>query len=128
MTNVINALNAALETPSAPLTPHQPIIVGAGAKLRSGLSARKIATKIIARQSEAGAPVGDIFSENSNIMETMLVIMIEEIISALQLDAKIEITIDPGVQVTTIGTGNLGSPVPSQGATTNIASGVGVIR
>ena len=61
-------------------------------------------------------------------MESMIVVVVEEIISALQLDAKIEVIIPPGVQVTTVGVGNLGGPVISQGATTNIAIGTGVIR
>jgi hypothetical protein len=38
------------------------------------------------------------------------------------------VAIAPGVQVTTTGVGNLGGPIISQGATTNIASGGGVIR
>jgi hypothetical protein len=36
--------------------------------------------------------------------------------------------IAPGIGVTTIGVGNLGAPVVSNGITTTIASGYGVIR
>lgn len=128
LSNVIKVLKAAFTVPNKPLTPLPPQLLVVGAKLRPGLSPRTITSRIIARQSEAGAPSGDIYSESSNIMESMTTIMIEEIISSLQLDAKIEIVIPPGVQVTTMGAGNLGGPVISQGATTNIASGSGVIR
>lgn len=128
MTKVINSIKAAFNVPRTPINPLPPQLLMVGANLRPGLSARNIASRVIARQTEAGAPVGDIFSENNNIMESMTVIMIEEIISALQLEAKIEVAIPPGVQVTTTGLGNMGGPVISQGATTNIASGGGVIR
>ena len=128
ISNVIEVLKAAFTVPNKPITPLPPQLLVAGAILRPGLSPRTITSRIIARQSEAGAPSGDIYSESSNVMESMTTIMVEEIISALQLDAKIEIVIPPGVQVTTMGAGNMGGPVISQGATTNIASGSGVIR
>jgi len=128
MTNVINMLKAAFSTPRTPLESLPPQLILVGARLRPGLSARNIASRVIARQSEAGAPVGDVFSQNSNIMESMTVILIEEIISAMQLDAKIEVVVPPGVQVTTTGLGNMGGPVISQGATTNVGVGEGVIR
>lgn len=128
MSNVIKTLKAAFSVPRTPIESLPPQLVMVGAKLRPGLSARNIASRVIARQSEAGAPVGDVFSENSNVMESMTVILVEEIISALQLDAKIEVVVPPGVQVTTTGLGNMGGPVISQGATTNLAKGEGVIR
>jgi len=121
-------LKAAFSTPRTPLESLPPQLILVGARLRPGLSARNIASRVIARQSEAGAPVGDVFSQNSNIMESMTVILIEEIISAMQLDAKIEVVVPPGVQVTTTGLGNMGGPVISQGATTNVGVGEGVIR
>jgi len=128
MTNVINTLKAAFSVPRTPIESIPPQLLLVGARLRPGLSSRNVAARVIARQSETGAPVGDIFSENSNVMESMIVVIVEEVISALQLDAKIEIVVPPGVQVTTTGLGNMGGPVISQGATTAIAKGEGVIR
>jgi hypothetical protein len=128
MTSVIKTLKAAFTMPSKPITPLPTRNMVTGVKLRPGLSPRTIASRIIARQSEAGAPFGDIFSGSNNIMESMTNIMVEEVVSAFQLEAKIEIVIPPGVQVTTTGIGNLGGPVISRGVTSNIASGDGVIR
>jgi hypothetical protein len=128
ISKVIESLKAAFNVPRTPINPLPPQLLVVGANLRPGLSPTNIASRVIARQTEAGAPAGDIFSENDNIMEPMIVVIVEEIISALQLEAKIEVAIPPGVQVTTLGTGNLGGPVVSAGATTNIASGSGVIR
>jgi hypothetical protein len=47
---------------------------------------------------------------------------------ALLNEAKIEVVIPPGVQVLTVGPGNLGGAVISQGATTSMGIGNGVIR
>ena len=128
ITKVIDTLKAAFNVPRTPINPLPPQLLVVGANLRPGLSPINIASRVIARQTEAGAPAGDIFSETNNIMEPMIVVMVEEIVNALMTEAKIEIAIPPGVQVTTTGVGNLGGPIVSLGATTNTASGSGVIR
>jgi len=128
MSSVLSTLNAAFKVQQKPVTQMPPPLLMVGAKLRPGLSARQIASRIISRQSEAGAPVGDIFSEDNNISEAMETIRIQEIVNAILTEAKVEITIPPGIQVSTIGVGNYGAPVVSQGATTAIASGDGIIR
>jgi hypothetical protein len=55
-------------------------------------------------------------------------IAVEEIIKGYLKDAKIEVAIPPGTPVVTYGIGNLGAPVVSQGTTTSIVSGTGIIR
>lgn len=127
MSSILNIINAAFTVPQQPVTPLPPPLLLIGANLRPGLSAKTIASRIISRQSEAGAPVGDIFSKSNNVAESMEVIRLEEIINAILIEAKIEIVVPPGVQVTTIGMA-MGGPVVSQGATTSIAQGYGVIR
>jgi hypothetical protein len=72
--------------------------------------------------------VGDVFEDGENTAEKMELIRIEEIINAIQTEAKIEIAILPGVGIAGVGFGNLGAPVFIQGVTTAIASGKGVIR
>ena len=72
--------------------------------------------------------VGDVFADGPNTSEAMELIRIEEIVNALLTEAKIEIVIPPGIGVTTVGVGNLGLPVISQGTTTSPAVGSGVIR
>lgn len=128
ISNILGIIAAAFKTPQQPVTPLPPPLLLLGGNLRPGLSAKSIASRIISRQSEAGAPAGDIYSKSNNVAESMEVIRIQEILNALQLEGKIEIVIPPGIQVTTIGVGNLGGPVISQGATTAIAQGYGVIR
>lgn len=128
ISNILGIITAAFKTPQQPVTQLPPPLLMIGGNMRPGLSAKSIAARIISRQSEAGAPAGDIFSKSNNIAESMYVILVQEVVNALLLEGKIEIVIPPGVQVTTVGVGNLGGPVISQGATTAIAQGYGVIR
>jgi precorrin-3B methylase len=86
-----------------------------------------IASKIITRQAEAGAPVGVLPSGGVNISEIMEMIRVEEIISALQTDAKIDVAIAPGITLTAQGA-NGGGPVVCLGQTIGIGSGNGIIR
>ena len=128
MNGIINKILTTFNIPKKPVSSLPPQLLLIGAKLRPGLSARDVTSRIISRQSEAGAPVGDIFSKSPNVMESMTSIIIDEVVKSIQLDAKIEVVIPPGVQVTTTGLGNMGAPIISQGATTNIGFGEGVIR
>lgn len=128
MNNILKVIKGAFNIPKKPLTPLPPPLILTGANLRTGLSAKDIAARIISRQSEAGAPVGDIFSDSGNMSELMEVIRVQEIINAIHLEGKIEVVIPPGVQVQCVGVGNAGIPVISQGVTVNMAVGNGIIR
>jgi hypothetical protein len=126
---ILNVLKGAMDIVNIPIEPLPPPLVLTGANIRPGLSARNIASRIIQRQSEAGAPQGAVFSEGENISEKMELIRIEEILYALLNESKIEIAIPPAsIQVSTVGVGNLGIPIITSGANTNIVPGVGVIR
>jgi hypothetical protein len=128
ISGVLNIILSAFSIPDGPIAPLPPPLILVGAKLRPGVSASAVASRIISRQSEAGRQVGDVFADGPNNEEAMEVIRIEEIINAVLTEAKIEVVIPPGVSVTTIGVGNLGAPVISQGATTTMGIGDGVIR
>ena len=128
ISTVLDIITTAFKIPDAPLSPLPPPLIYSGGQLRPGLSVRNIAARIISRQSEAGAPVGVLPDGSKNIAEAMEVIRIEEIINALLTEGKVEVVIPPGVQVSTVGIGNLGAPVISQGATTNFGIGQGIIR
>jgi len=128
ISGILSIINSAFAIPNTPVTPLPPPLLVTGANLRSGITAGEIASRIISRQSEAGLVVGDVFGDGPNTAQAMELIRIEEIVNALLTEAKIEIAIPPGISVTTIGIGNLGVPVISNGVTTNIAVGSGVIR
>lgn len=128
ISSILNMIMAAFNLPQKPVAPLPPPLIMLGAKLRPGISPSTIASRIISRQSEAGLVVGDVFADGPNTNEAMWVIAIEEIINSLQTESKIDVVIPPGVAVMTVGVGNMGAPVVSQGITTNMAIGDGIIR
>ena len=122
--SVITGLLTNLRSPAPPIPPPTILL---SSPLRPGLSAKLIASKIIARQSEAGVPAGVLPSGNDNLAELMEVIRVEEIINAILNDARIDVAIPFGIPVETMGS-NAGGPVPSLGVTTGIGTGTGIIR
>jgi hypothetical protein len=128
ISGVLNIILSAFSIPDEPVAPLPPPLIMIGAKLRPGVSASAVASRIISRQSEAGRQVGDVFADGPNNEEAMELIRIEEIINAVLTEAKVDVVIPPGISVMTIGVGNLGAPVVSQGATTTMGIGDGIIR
>jgi len=128
ISGVLNLILMAFSIPDSPVSALPPPLILTGAKLRPGLSSQAIAARIISRQSEAGRQVGNVFADGPNVEEAMEVIRVEEIINAIHTEAVVNIVIPPGTAVSTVGVGNLGAPVVSQGATTAMAIGDGIIR
>ena len=128
ISGILNLILSIFRIPSEPATPLPPPLIMAGAKLRQGVSAQAIASKIISRQSESGRQVGDVFADGPNKEEAMEVIRVEEIINAILTESKIEVVIPPGISVMTVGVGNMGAPVISQGVTTTMGVGDGIFR
>jgi hypothetical protein len=128
ISGVLNIILSAFSIPDEPVAPLPPPLIMIGAKLRPGVSASAVASRIISRQSEAGRQVGDVFADGPNNEEAMELIRIEEIINAVLTEAKVDVVIPPGISVMTSGVGNLGAPVVSQGATTTMGIGDGIIR
>lgn len=115
-----------LQNSSSSATLPTPLILIGGAS-RSGLSPTKIASRIIQRKSEAGLPIGALPSGSVSPDELMERIRIEEIIRALQEDAKITVAIPPGTTLTAAGASPSG-PVNVVGSTITITTGYAVIQ
>lgn len=98
-----------------------------GVPLRPGLSPTKIASRIIARKSEAGLPVGALPSGGAAPDEIMERIRIEEIVNALQDEAIISVAVPPGITLSAAGISPTG-PVTVFGSTILFAKGYGVIQ
>jgi hypothetical protein len=103
------------------------ILILSGVPRRPGLSPTKIASRIIARKSEAGLPVGALPSGGASPDEIMERIRIEEIVKALQQEALITVAIPPGITVSAAGISPTG-PVSVFGSTIYYAKGFGVIQ
>jgi hypothetical protein len=115
-----------IQTIGSPTKVPSPLVL-VGSPLRPGLSPTKIASRIIARKSEAGLPVGVLPSGGVAPDELMERIRIEEIIKGLQQDALLTVVIPPGTTLTAAGTSPSG-PVTVFGSTITITTGYGIIQ
>ena len=128
ITSVVDIVLAAFKSVKTPVSPLPPQLILLGGNLRPGISASDMASKVISRASEVGKQVGDVFADGPNVDEAMEVIRMETLTDALLNDAVVNVVIPPGISVSTLGVGNAGLPVISQGVTTNMAIGNGIIR
>lgn len=97
------------------------------AKLRPGLNAEILTSSIVSRFPEAGIPTGPLEGGAPNVMEAFVKVVIEEIVTAIQEDMRIDLAVDAGINSVVFGT-NYGGPVTSAGASTAPHTGVGVAR
>lgn len=95
------------------------------AKTRPGLNAEILTASITSRFEEAGIPSGPLIGGTPNVMENFVKIMMEEIVTAIQTDMRVDIATDPGATVTASGA-NSGGPVLAVGATTAPHSATGI--
>lgn len=95
------------------------------AKTRPGLNSEILTASIVSRFEEAGLPSGPLVGGTPNVMENFVKIMIEEIVTAIQTDMRVDIATDPGAVVTASGA-NSGGPVVAVGATTAPHSATGI--
>lgn len=126
--SVIGGFNRILKLESSGTQPSVPTpLIILGGQNRPGLSPTKIASRIIARKSEAGLPVGALPSGGISPDEIMERIRVEEIIKALQREAILSVGIPPGTTLTAAGT-SLAGPVTVFGSTITYTKGYGVIQ
>lgn len=126
--SIISGFDKVLKLSSVGASPPIPApLILIGVPRKSGLSPIKIASKIIARKSEAGLPVGALPSGSVNPDEIMERIRIEEIVKAIQEDASITVAIPPGLTITAAGISPAG-PVSVVGSSILPFKGYGVIQ
>lgn len=126
--SICNSVNNLIESVRPPATPIPAPILAIGAIYRPGISPMLVASNIISRQSEAGAPYGPMADGSKNVSEAMERIRVEEIIKALKYDSQIEIAIPPGGITVTATGANSGGPVTVVGMNTNFVQGFGIIQ
>lgn len=118
----------ALLIPTISLKTMPPLLILAGAQYRTGLSPRNIANRIKSRigDSSVGGYIADLPDGSENVMNKVYEIIAEEIVSALQTEAKIDVTIKAGQQVdgTFVGWGS----GKINGVTTTVGTGNAIIR
>jgi len=125
---IIGGFNKILNLSSVGGPPPVPTpLILIGVPLRAGLSPTKIASRIIARKSEAGLPVGALPSGGINPDEIMERIRLEEIVKAIQQDMIISVAVPPGITLTAAGISPTG-PVSVFGSTITFTKGYGVAQ
>lgn len=128
LNNIIKQIANILSLARTPLVPIQAALIIGGSVQRPGLSPMLIASNIIRRQSEAGAPSGPMPDGSSNVAEAMERIRVEEIVNAIKSDMKIEVGIPVGgIQIQGTGTA-AGVPVVVEGFNINPVHGDGIAR
>lgn len=126
--SMAKSISSMIESVKMPSPTIPSVILALSTIKRPGLSAIDIASNIIRRQSEAGAPYGPAEDGTQNVSEAMERIRIEEIVKALRLDSRIQVSIPiGGIQIFGVGA-NSGGPVTITGFNTNFVHGDGVIN
>lgn len=129
MSSILKILLSAFSMMKQPADTLPPPLVFIGAKMRPGLSARDMASRVISRFSESDAISGEIFQEGNNVMTALEVIRMEEVVNAIQTEMKITSTIDPGaILVQTNGVGFAGVTVASVGTNVMLVPSNGVAQ
>jgi hypothetical protein len=112
---ICKGISNAIEKARTPAQKIPAILAYCCAINRPGLSAMTLASRIIQRQSEAGAPFGAAADGTANIAEAMERIRAEEIIRAIRMESFVEVVIPPaGIQVTGAN-GPSSNPMPVKG-------------
>jgi len=125
--SILNGIKKILKIQGGSATSVPAPLILIGSPSRSGLSPTKIASRIIQRKTEAGLPVGALPSGGVSPDELMERIRVEEIIKALQEDAKITVAVPPGTTLTAAGASPSG-PVNVVGSTITLTTAYGVIQ
>ena len=85
-----------------------------------------IASRIIRRQAEAGAPVGPAADGTSNIAEAMEVIRVQELIYAIKMEMRVQIGVPiGGIRIMSTGA-NAGGAIVTNGFNIEPVKGDGV--
>lgn len=125
--SICNSISNVLEKARAPIATIPAILLICSAIKRPGLSAMMIASRIIKRQSEAGAPFGAAADGSANIAEAMERIRVEEMVNALKMESRVQIGMPiGGVQIMATGA-NSGGPVVVNGFNINMPHGDGIV-
>lgn len=124
---ICDGIEKAIKACRVPFTYIPASILVCSAIQRPGLSAMVIASNIIKRQTEAGAPYGPSADGSANIAENMERIRAEEFIKALKMDSRIQVGIPVGSIMIQATGGNAGGPVTVVGSNINNIHGDGII-
>jgi hypothetical protein len=117
--DILGAILSVFKIPDVPAPPIDPASI-LTTVTRPGMSPRKIWSNILSELPSAGAPFGPLPSGAENVSEKVLYIQTKEMIKALQQDARITVSIPPGILVNGFAMSPAG-PIPVIAVTTSPA-------
>lgn len=126
--NIGTAISGVLQKARTPVITIPPILLLCEIMDRPGLSAIALASSIITRLEEEGFPTGVNEDGSENMNNKFILIMCEELIKEIQMNAVVESTVSPGsISVTGLGA-NSGGPISINGYNDKIALIKGLVR
>ena len=124
--SICKAIKETIEKVRGPVASVPALLLACSAINRPGLSAMAIASRIIRRQAEAGAPVGPAADGSSNISEAMEVIRVEELVYAIKMEMRVQIGIPiGGMRIMSTGA-NAGGAIVTNGFNVEPVKGDGI--
>lgn len=108
---IVENISKLLNKVRVPVIPIPAVILACSVFKRSGLSALMIASNVIRRQAEFGAPTGVLPDGSPNKMNALIYVMTDEIVKEIQRNCIIESVIPAGTMVITGMGANAGGPV-----------------
>lgn len=116
---ICNAVDALVDKARPPMESLPATIVAAGAQCMPGLSKMEIISKVINRLPEAGIPNTENTDGSANLINSLVKIIVEEIVDAIRLSTRVQGGIMPfGIQIFGTGT-NAGGPFTFTGYNIN---------
>jgi hypothetical protein len=109
--NIVNSIEKLIKGVRPYVIPIPAIILACSVFKRPGLSAMMIASNVIRRQSEFGAPTGTLPDGTPNKMNALIYVMTDEIVKEIQKNCVVESVIPAGSMVITGMGANAGGPV-----------------
>ncbi len=125
---IVDSINGVLEKVRVPVIPIPAILLLCCVFKRPGLSAMMIASKVIKRQSEFGAPTGALPDGTPNKMNALIYVMTQEIVDEIQKSCVIEGVVPPGTMVVNGYGANAGGPIVTVGTNILPVKVTGILR
>lgn len=123
--SILNALKNLFKIPNIPSTSIiESNLLAFGGGNKPGLSAEKMAARVIQRKAEAGLPIGLIDGGQDAPDEIMEKIRMQEIVKAITEDMRMDVCTRPGAQLQATG-GNAGGPIQVLGTILTTSCGHG---
>lgn len=111
ISSFVDKINNLLKKARPPLVPIPAILLACSVFKRPGLSSLMIASNVIRRQGEFGAPTGALVDGSQNMMNALIYVMSDEIVKEIQKNCVVESVIPAGTMVITGMGANAGGPV-----------------